>query len=71
MLDKHDFEHLGEEIITSFYQFIKPHLEDNDLRRAYLEMNKWSRFKANMLKSVQAEYFNKKQYLDSFVVTFE
>lgn len=47
--------------MDSFLSFTKPYPEDKDLRRAFIEMNKWNRFKNNMIKSVKAEHVNKTQ----------
>jgi hypothetical protein len=33
--------------------------KDKDLRRAYIEMNRWNNFKATLTKSVKAEQVNK------------
>ena len=46
--------------MDSFLHFTKPYPEDKDLRRAFLEMNKWNKFKENMIKTVKAEGLNKK-----------
>eukprot|EP00347_Sterkiella_histriomuscorum_P006322 403353199 len=61
MLDMHDFLKLHKSIIDSFLQFSKQYPEDKDLRRAFIEMNKWTRFKQDIVKTVHAETVNKKQ----------
>lgn len=44
-IDLDDFALLGKEFAESFLRFSKMIPEDKDLRRAYIEMNRWTNFK--------------------------
>lgn len=62
MLDMHDFLKLDKDlIIDNFLNFTKPYPDDSDLRRAFIEMNKWNKFKNDIVKTVHAENINKRQ----------
>jgi len=60
MLDMHDFLKLHKGILDSFLSFAKQYPEDTDIRRAFLEMNKWTKFKQDIVKTLAAEKFNKR-----------
>lgn len=50
--------------------FTKAYPEDKDLRRAFIEMNKWTRFKQDILKTVKSESVNKKEYILILLTNF-
>ena len=40
---------------------MKPYPDEKDLRKAFIEMNKWNQYKSDIVKNVKTEYLNKKQ----------
>jgi hypothetical protein len=58
MLDAPDFINLGQDIMDSFFQYMKPYPDDLTLRRAYFEMSKWKAYKKKIVKSIKADRHN-------------
>ena len=54
VLDVGDFFQLGKGFTEAFLKFSKVIPDDVDLRKALVEMNKWTNFKQDMVKSVKA-----------------
>lgn len=63
MLDMHDFLKLDKVralkvncvkllILENFVHFSKPYPEDTALRRAFIEMNKWDKFKSDIVNNI-------------------
>lgn len=63
-LDMHDFITLDKDVHESCLLLQKSYPEDADLRRAFIEMNRWTKFKNDMVHTVRSESINKKQNYD-------
>jgi uncharacterized protein (UPF0305 family) len=63
-LDIHDFMGLPQEIHENCLFLEKAYPEDIDLRRAFIEMNRWTKFKQDILHSIRSESINKKRSFD-------
>lgn len=72
MLDGHDFLNLDkvtlffilihkQSIRDSFIKFQKPYPDDKDLRRAFIEMNRWNQYKNDIVSNIKTDYVNKKE----------
>ena len=59
-LDTHDFMALGKELHEHCLLVQKTYPDDIDLRRAFIEMNRWSKFKSDVMHSIRSEHHNKK-----------
>jgi hypothetical protein len=55
-----DFSRLGKEFAEAMLRFSKAVPADRDLRRAFIEMNRWTHYKSSLTKSIKAESYNRK-----------
>jgi hypothetical protein len=60
-LDAHDFLIMGPEVQEHCLVMQKAYPDDVDLRRAFIEMNRWTKFKKDVMHTVQSESLNKKK----------
>lgn len=60
-LDAHDFMQLDKDIHEHCLLLQKSYPDDSDLRRAFIEMNRWTKFKKDVMHSIRSESINKKQ----------
>jgi hypothetical protein len=51
-LDAHDFLSMGTDVQEHSLVMQKSYPEDADLRRAFIEMNRWAKFKKDIVHSV-------------------
>lgn len=63
-IDLDDFALLGRDFAESILKFAKAVPSDIDLRRAFIEMNRWNEYKTGMTKSVKAEMVNTRHTYD-------
>ena len=63
-LDIEDFSKLGREFAESLLRFSKVVPSDSDLRRATIEMNRWTQYKVGLTKSIKADQYNKRKPID-------
>ena len=40
---------------------MKPYPDDRDLRRAFIEMKRWEKYKTDIVQNVKTNYTNKKE----------
>lgn len=64
-LDMHDFMGLTKEVHEHSLLLGKAYPDDLDLRKAFIEMNRWTKFKQDMLHSIRSESTNKKQSFET------
>jgi hypothetical protein len=60
-LDAHDFMQLDKDIHEHCLLLQKSYPDDSDLRRAFIEMNRWTKFKKDVMHSIRSESINKKK----------
>ena len=59
-LDIHDFMALNKEVHEHCLLLQKAYPDDSDLRKAFIEMNRWNKYKKDIIHSVRSENNNKK-----------
>ena len=59
-LDQHDFLTMGKDVHEDCLLIQKAFPDDTDLRRAFIEMNRWTKFKKDVLHSIKSDHTNKK-----------
>lgn len=64
-LDIHDFMQLGKDVHEHCLLAQKSYPEDSDLRRAFIEMSRWTKFKKDVVHSVRSENTNKKRSFEN------
>jgi CRP-like cAMP-binding protein len=64
-LDIHDFLALPKELHENSLLMQKAYPDDSDLRRAFIEMNRWTKFKQDMLHSIRSDSINKRRTFEN------
>ena len=59
-LDMHDFMQLNKDVHEHCLLLQKAFPDDVDLRGAFIEMNRWTKFKKDVLHTIRSESINKK-----------
>ena len=64
VIDIGDFFQLGKGFAEAFLKFSKVIPDDVELRKALVEMTRWTNFKQDMVKSIKATQINRNQTFD-------
>jgi len=61
-LPVYDLNDLDETTIREYKTILKPYPEDSELRKMYLDLNKWNAWKKKLCQNINIEKINKRRY---------
>lgn len=56
----HEMDNLPQNVIKEYKAICKPYAEDEELRRVYLDLLKWDKWKKTLIDNIKVEKINKK-----------